>query len=108
MTDISIKEMMTRMPANFLPEKAAGVNAVIQYHLTGAEASDWVITIKDGKCTVVPGTTSAPSMTFTADSQIYKDIASGKLNGMTAFMQGKVKLAGDLNMAMKLVGFFKS
>jgi putative sterol carrier protein len=48
-----------------------------------------------------------PNMTMTADSQEYKDVITGKMNGMTAFMQGKLKLAGDLNLAMKLPNYFK-
>jgi putative sterol carrier protein len=31
----------------------------------------------------------------------------GKANGMQYFMMGKLKLAGDLSLAMKLTNFFK-
>ena len=47
--EISIEEMMNRMPKAFLPEKAGDAEAVIQYHLTGEEAGDWVVRIGDGK-----------------------------------------------------------
>jgi putative sterol carrier protein len=107
MTDITIKELMGRMPKAYMPEKAPGLDTVIQYHLSGAEAGDWMITIKDGKCVVEEGNAPSPKMTLSADSQDYKDIITGKMNGMTAFMQGKVKLSGDLNLAMKLTSFFK-
>ena len=36
--EITIEEMMNRMPKAFLPEKAGDVEAVIQFHLTGDEA----------------------------------------------------------------------
>jgi putative sterol carrier protein len=98
---------MSRMQKAFMPEKAPGIDAVIQYNLTGAEASDWIITIKDGKCAVEQGKSPNPKMTLMADSQDYKDIIMGKLNAMTAFMQGKVKVSGDLNLAMKLTSYFK-
>ena len=107
MTEITVQELMNRMPKAFMPEKAEGVDTVIQYHLTGDEGGDWIITIKDGKCTVEPGVAQNPKMTLTADSQDYKDVITGKSNAMQAFMQGKLKLAGDLNMAMKLTNFFK-
>ncbi len=107
MTEISVQELMNRMPKAFMPEKAEGVDTVIQYHLTGEEGGDWIITINDGKCTVEPGVAQNPKMTLTADSQDYKDVITGKTNAMQAFMQGKLKLAGDLNMAMKLTNFFK-
>ncbi|MGB9586144.1 MAG: SCP2 sterol-binding domain-containing protein, partial [Anaerolineales bacterium] len=41
------------------------------------------------------------------DAQDFKDVLTGKANGMQYFMQGRLKLAGDLNLAMKLTTFFK-
>ena len=107
MSEITVQELMDRMPKAFMPEKAEGVDTVIQYHLTGEEGGNWIITIKDGECTVEPGEAENPKMTLTADAQDYKDVITGKSNAMQAFMQGKLKLAGDLNMAMKLTNFFK-
>lgn len=107
MAEITIQELMSRMPKAFIPEKAAGTKAVVQYHLTGEEGGDWVITIQDGKCTVVPGKTETMNLTLTADALDYKKIILGQLDAMGAFMQGKLKLAGDLTLAMKLMSFFK-
>jgi putative sterol carrier protein len=107
MSDITINELMHRMPKAFIPENAEGVDAVIQYHLTGEEAGDWIVTIQNGQVGVAEGIAENPKMTLTADSQDYKEVITGKQNGMTAFMQGKLKLAGDLNLAMKLPNFFK-
>ncbi len=107
MSEITVKELMERMPKAFLPEKAKGVEAVIQYHLSGEEGGDWIITIKDGKCTVEEGVAENPTLTLEADAQDYKDVILGKLDGMAAFMQGKLKLKGNLNLAMKLTSFFK-
>jgi putative sterol carrier protein len=107
MSEITLGELMSRMPKAFLPEKAEGVEAVVQYKLSGDEGGDWVIRIADGACTVEAGETDNPKMTLTADAQDYKDVVLGKMNAMQAFMQGKLKLAGDLNLAMKLTSFFK-
>ncbi|MFO3797305.1 MAG: SCP2 sterol-binding domain-containing protein [Anaerolineales bacterium] len=95
------------MPKAFLPEKAPGLEAVIQFHFTGAEAGDWYAEIKDGKVTVQQGVHPSPRMTLTADSNDYIKIFTGELDGMRAFMEGKLKLAGDLNLAMKLTQMFK-
>lgn len=67
MTEISVQELINRMPKAFMPEKAEGVDTVIQYHLTGEEGGDWIITINDGKCTVEPGVAQNPKMTLTVD-----------------------------------------
>jgi len=108
MADYTIQQIMEHMPDAFVAEKAAGINAVIQCRFSGAEASDWAITIQDSKCSVEPGTKEKPQLTLTMDSQDFKDLVSGKLNAMTAFMQGKIKLSGDISLAMKFTNLFKT
>ena len=107
MPDLSISEFMTRMAAALVPEKAAGIDAAIQLKLTGAQAAEWVATIKDAKCTVSQGTAPAPKLTVSADSADFIKIFSGQMDGMQAFMQGKLKVTGDMSLAMKLMGLFK-
>jgi putative sterol carrier protein len=104
---ITIKELFDRLPGAFIPEKAGDMDAVIQFVLTGDEASDWMVIIKDGAVEVKEGTHEDPTMVLEADSQDYKDIVTGKVNAMNSFMQGKVKLKGNLNLAMKFVEMFK-
>jgi putative sterol carrier protein len=104
---LTVAELMERMPGAFIPEKAQGVDAIIQFRFTGAEPGEWIATIKDGKVEVGRGTDPSPRMTLTADSSDYVKIFTGELDGMQAFMQGKIKLAGDLNLAMKLMQMFK-
>ena len=104
---LTVAELMERMPGAFIPEKAQGIDAVIQFKFTGEEAGEWNATIKDGKVEVARGTHPSPKMTLTADSADYVKIFTGELDGMKAFMEGKIKLAGDLNLAMKLMQMFK-
>jgi putative sterol carrier protein len=107
MTEITVKQMVHNHEKAFKPEAAEGLDAVIQYNLSGEEAGDYIITIKDGKCTVAEGIYPNPSMTMTADAHDFRDVLLGRVNGMQYFMMGKLKLAGDLNLAMKLTTFFK-
>ncbi len=107
MAEISVEQLVRNHERAFKPEAAEGVEAVIQYHLTGEEGGDWIVNIKDGKCTVAPGNAENPKMTLTADAADFRDVLLGKVNGMLYFMQGKLKLAGDLNLAIKLTNFFK-
>ena len=104
---LTIETLMSKMPGAFLSEKAPGLDAAIQFKFTGAEAGDWYAEIKDGKCTTAQGVHPSPKMTLTADSADYVKIFTGEIDGMAAFMQGKIKLAGDLNLAMKLTQMFK-
>lgn len=107
MADITVQELIQNHEKAFQPEKAPGLDAVIQYHLTGDQGGDWIITLKEGLCKVSQGIAESPKMSLTADAQEFRDILLGKMDGMAAFMQGKLKLAGDLNLAMKLTSMFK-
>jgi putative sterol carrier protein len=105
--ELTIEEVMGRMPKAFQPDRAEGVEAVVQYHLTGAEAGDWIIRIGDGLCEVEKGEADGPRLTLSADSDDYLKVLTGQLNAMSAFAEGKLKLKGDLSLAMKLMGYFK-
>lgn len=107
MSEYTVKELIFNHEKAFMPEKAAGLEAVIQYHLTGEEGGDYIITIKDDQCQVEEGVAEDPTMTLTADGRYFGDVLLGKEDGMKGFMKGKLQLAGDLNLAMKLTSFFK-
>ena len=47
-------------------------------------------------------------MTLAMSAQDYVDMILGKLNGQMAFMTGKLKIAGDMGLALKLQSLFKS
>jgi putative sterol carrier protein len=107
MADITAKQIMDGMVANFLPDKATGVAAVVQLHLTGAGGGDYYLTIGEGKIALAEGNAPTPRLTLTSSVEDFAAIVTGKLDGMAAFSQGKLKLAGDLGLSMKLMSFFK-
>lgn len=102
---LTVKDLMERMPGALIPEKAEGVDAVIQFHL-GEEGGDWICTIKDSTCTAEPGVYEEPNLSLTAEAADYIDMITGKLNPMTAIATKKVILKGDLNLAMKYMNLF--
>ncbi len=101
------QDLFDKMPAAFVPEKAQGVNATVQIELSGEDGGTWVVNIADGKAAVSQEPVENPTMTLAMDAQDYMDMVSGKLNPMNAFMQGKVKLKGDMGLAMKFQNMFK-
>jgi putative sterol carrier protein len=103
----TVKETFDAMAGKFRPDKAAGVNATIQYDITGDQGGTWNAVIKDGTCTVTPGAAAAPSLTLSMLSQDWLDMVGGKLSGQMAFMSGKLKLKGDMGLAMKIGGLFQ-
>ena len=102
----TVKESFDLMPSRFKPDKAGGVNAVIQYDIAGEGGGTWHATIKDGKCTVTSGPAANPNLTLTMSGQDWLDMLTGKVSGQMAFMSGKLKLKGDMGLAMKIGSMF--
>lgn len=104
----TIKELMTEtIKTAFIPEKAAGVDTVIQLKLTGAQASNWYLIIKDQKCESIEGVHPEPKMTMTVDSEDYTKMAVGEMDATMAFLKGKVKVSGDMGVALKMGQYMK-
>jgi putative sterol carrier protein len=91
----------------FPPEKTAGLKADVQLHLTGEGGGDWVIRIADSKISAAPGSVPTPQLTISAALADIAAITEGTLDGMSAFLQGKIKLSGDTGLAMRMVGLFQ-
>jgi putative sterol carrier protein len=106
-TQNNLQSLMDQAIGAFQPEKAAGINAKVQFHITGNQGGDWVATIQNQKLSVDQGTTPNPNLTLSADTQDIFNVVSGKLNPMQAFMQGKVQVKGDMGLAMRLMDLFK-
>ena len=102
-----VKAIFGAMPANLNADAAKGMNSVIQFNLSGDGGGSYHVVIKDGACSVGEGAHTAPNMTMTMAAQDYVDMISGKLNGQMAFMSGKLKIAGDMGLAMKMQSLFK-
>jgi len=102
-----VKAIFDAMPQNFNADAAKGMNSVIQFNLSGDGGGNYHVVIKDGGCTVGSGAHASPNMTMTMAAQDYVDMISGKLNGQMAFMSGKLKIAGDMGLAMKMQSLFK-
>jgi len=99
---------MEKLPAAFIPEKGQGVNTIIHFQFSGEEEGEWNMAITDGRVVIDEGApVEPPKMTLKADSDDFVKLFTGELDGMQAFMQGKIKLSGDLNLAMKLLPMFK-
>lgn len=102
-----VADIMSRLPSAFIPEKAQGLDAVLQFTFTGAESGEWNVVIKDGKVNVQHGVHPHPKVTLAADSSDFIKVFTGQLDPMQAYMAGKLKLSGDLNLAMKMTQFFR-
>jgi putative sterol carrier protein len=102
----TIAEIGTMLEDHFLSEKASDTDAVIQFDLSGDGGGLLYVVIKDGTLKAHEGPAESPAMTLKATKDDYYAIMTGDLNAMQAFMQGKVKVSGDMGLAMKIQTMF--
>ena len=102
----SIEEIMQRLPAAFDPARAQGVKANVQFDFSSDGGKLYVVRIADGQCWVEDGTLANPDATLIASQATYQAVAEGRLNAATAFMTGKLKVKGNLQLLMRFQQFF--
>ncbi len=97
------ESLQSRLAQN--PSKLAGMTCVYQFRVGDAI---YIVSLTDGKAVVTKGEAPSPNCTITMADPDFLAMLSGKLNGQMAFMTGKLKIAGDFGLALKLETLLKA
>jgi NAD(P)-dependent dehydrogenase (short-subunit alcohol dehydrogenase family)/putative sterol carrier protein len=87
------------------------VKAVLQYDLKkGKKKKTWTIDLKNGNGSVYEGKpkTGKPGVVFTLADEDFVGMAQQKKNPQNLFMQGKLKIKGNMALAMKFEKVLKA
>ncbi|XP_042807280.1 sterol carrier protein 2 [Panthera onca] len=83
-------------------KKIGGIFAFKVKDGPGGKEATWVVDVKNGKGSVLPNSDKKADCTITmADSDLLA-LMTGKMNPQSAFFQGKLKITGNMGLAMKL------
>ncbi|XP_071126791.1 hydroxysteroid dehydrogenase-like protein 2 [Mytilus edulis] len=76
---------------------------VFQFNLSGADQGEWYLDLKNGSGAVGQGPApGGADCEMTLDSADFSKMFKGELKAVAAFMGGKLKIKGDMGLAMKL------
>jgi putative sterol carrier protein len=96
--------LLKKLPKAFQPEAAGDTDCTVQFNVS----EPMHVVIKDGTCAAREGEAGDADVTITMDDDDLVSLMKGDLNGMTAYMTGKLQLEGDLMLAQRMFGFFDS
>lgn len=98
--DLFEKRMVERLQSK--PDVIAKINAVYQFNISGPDGGQWSVDCATPGGVVAAGTHAAAKCTVNISDTDFLSIVNGKLNPQMAFMMGKLKIQGDMGMALKL------
>ncbi|MGM8216382.1 SCP2 sterol-binding domain-containing protein [Bacillaceae bacterium W0354] len=88
--------------ANNNPEHLNGLKAKFSFDITDQEDVCWSIDFAGDSVQLIEGPIDDAKCTFKLSEKNFEKLIEGTLNPTTAFMMGKIKVNGDLTLALKL------
>jgi len=99
----SAREFFESLPGRIDPERARSLDASYRFDIEGA--GTWRLE-SDGERAVVTESEGPADCVIRADEKTFLRILRGEQSPMGAYMTGKVKVEGDLGLALRLRDVF--
>lgn len=99
-----VDKVFNKIGSILTPELIAKTSGVYAFHIKGEKDDIWFVDMKNGSGKVGRGDppTGKADVIFTMDIENFVKMFSGAIKPSSAFMSGKLKLKGDMGLAMKL------
>jgi len=105
--ELTVTKIFEGLPKAFRAEKAAGVDVVFQFVISGTAGGSWFASIKEGACKVEEGAHKSPTTTIKMKDEDFVKLIKGELNAMAAFTGGKLRVEGDIMKSQLIEKLFK-
>ena len=104
----NIAEALEWLRKRFRPDAAQDVSVTYQLELTGPEGGVLYARIDGGRLEAEEGPAASADVVFHLSADDYFGILAGRANPDILFMDEKIRVDGDLSLALKLRTFFRS
>ena len=102
----TVQDYFDTLETRFNAEAAKGVDAVIQWDITGDSGGQWVATVKDASLNLSTGNHEKPNVTLNIDDENWVKLINGEAKGPMLVMKRKMKVKGNILLARKMEKMF--
>ena len=106
MNPTTVKEFFQLLPGQLNADAAEDLDAVYQFDLSGAQGGQYILTIREGACQIAEGMHPDPHVVLSMAGNDCIKVLNGQLSGTAAAMSGRLKVSGDIGLAMQLKALF--
>lgn len=94
----------TKVPENLKvkAEKISTINAIYEFQIKGPNGGTWTLDLTVPGGQVSDSSSGKANCTVTMEDENFVKMVTGNLNPQMAFMTGKLKVAGNMGLALKL------
>ncbi len=103
----AVDRFAQELESRFDPNRAGGMNAVYRFVLSDEPDGEVEAYIDNGALRVAPGKSAEPDIVLAATKDDWLRILHNEVSGQMAFLTGKLKIQGDVSLAMKLQSLFQ-
>lgn len=107
----AVRRAMQDLAPRFRPEIAGDLVATWVVEVTDPATEvrqDWAVHVSGGTCHVAAATDRTNAVAhLRTDPQTWVDLADGRIDGIRAFLAGRLEIRGDLNLALRLETLFR-
>ncbi len=101
---MDVKAFFDELASTVDPARIAGIDHSYLFDISGE--GRWLVRLHDGELTVSEDPVDGADVEFVTSAETFERLANRQQNPMMAYMSGKLKVIGDLQVALELQKIF--
>ncbi|MEX0835579.1 MAG: alpha/beta fold hydrolase [Nitriliruptor sp.] len=100
-----VRSSFLRLAERFDAQEAGDLAATFVIDVAGRGPT--TVAVRDARCFVSPGLAPDPDARLATDPATWLDLVGGRVDGIAAFLAGRLNIEGDLNLAARFETLFR-
>lgn len=87
-------------------DRVSHIDAIYEFQITGNGGGTWALDLKSTPATINEQSAENPDCTIIMNDEDFLKMINGELKPQMAFLSGKLKVTGNMGLALKLTALF--